>query len=1108
MNYKISIIVPIYNVEDYLSDTLDSIISQSIGIENLEVILVDDKSSDGSADIIKHYVEKFDNFKGIFLEKGSGFPGKPRNVGLEFATSDFIMFLDSDDLLVQNACEVLYDMILKEDADIVCGSYTKKNKLGVDEFNYGIWVSTLTDLSENYSTRLNKTKELLSDPNFKLTVTNLEDNGTVLGNANVWGKIFRADLIKENNILFPEDIVAQDSVFLLESFYCADKIVFIKDVIVHYNNMRDDVDDKSISYVKSNKNLFGRIKAYGLMHNLSKRFGYEKLFYRYLLGHKLKYWFGSHLLETYVSTSEIESIFKDNYELFNQAYLNNEMLPKKAKKIFKEVADKDFHIAAKNVSKLQKHHFKKNFDIDVSVIISIDGMVKYPFKSLEHVMNQSLKNIEIICIDEEYSEETSKLLNIYKSNDNRIKVISKSDSNTINLKNNAINIAQGEFILFLEHNAWLEDNALEKLIQNAISNDSELVLFDVMEHKDNNVLKNRVSVPFDSSEDYDNFTFNHLFISDYVFNLNYCGTKFYRTSFLLNNDIYFNDFSYFDDILFHIKSLMFAKQISFCPDFLYNYSWNNQSPIKNEIVSTEKSFIIFEILDEVNGFIKENGFYDSYQHNFLNFKISHLKYRLNEVANHRKEKLYSLIRTEFNNIDVSSDNLKELSFDNYKFYINVLTFDSFFEFIYYQDVEFNNDNIEYSNILNSQNELIVDLDNKISLLTEDNLILNKFLNDILQNNFISDAIHRIQELNLFDETFYRSTYNYDGDLNPLIHYIYKGYKYGWNPCNEFDASFYTSLNSNLQKSKMNPLLYFVMNGLDEGIIRINDGVKALRAINKKEVDVEFNNFNNLGVKTIKRKQKVIISLTSFPHNIDNVHYCIFSLLNQKFLPDEVILWLAEDQFPNKYGDLSKELLKLLNNGLTINWCTNIKSYQKLIPSLNNYSDDIIITVDDNIYYPDFWLSNLMDEYYRNPNCILCYQSKKISFDENRKINNYGDWKLCRDEHHPSYLNFGIGAAGILYPPNSLNKNVSDENLFVKLCPYSEDLWFWAMAVLNHTKIKVIGDKMNNLVYVDPSRELHLFDGNEDNPKKQIDNQIKKVLNYYPDIMSIIVNENK
>ena len=82
-----------------------------------------------------------------------------------------------------------------------------------------------------------------------------------------------------------------------------------------------------------------------------------------------------------------------------------------------------------------------------------------------------------------------------------------------------------------------------------------------------------------------------------------------------------------------------------------------------EIVSTEKSFIIFEILDEVNGFIKENGFYDSYQLNFLNFKISHLKYRLNEVANHCKEKLYSLIRTEFNNIDVSSDNLKELSFD-------------------------------------------------------------------------------------------------------------------------------------------------------------------------------------------------------------------------------------------------------------------------------------------------------------------------------------------------------------------------------------------------------------------------------------------------------------
>ena len=119
MGYKISIIVPVYNVEDYLRNTLDSIVSQSFGLENLEVVLVDDKSTDGSADIIREYVDKYDNFKGIFFDEGSGFPGKPRNVGLEHATAEYIMFLDSDDWLEENACEVLYESIVDEDADNV-----------------------------------------------------------------------------------------------------------------------------------------------------------------------------------------------------------------------------------------------------------------------------------------------------------------------------------------------------------------------------------------------------------------------------------------------------------------------------------------------------------------------------------------------------------------------------------------------------------------------------------------------------------------------------------------------------------------------------------------------------------------------------------------------------------------------------------------------------------------------------------------------------------------------------------------------------------------------------------------------------------------------------
>ncbi len=83
MKYKISIIIPVHNIEKHLDKTLNSLIKQTIGIENLEIIIVNDCSTDGTAEIIKKYTDKYENFIDITLKKNSGLPGLPRNIGLE-----------------------------------------------------------------------------------------------------------------------------------------------------------------------------------------------------------------------------------------------------------------------------------------------------------------------------------------------------------------------------------------------------------------------------------------------------------------------------------------------------------------------------------------------------------------------------------------------------------------------------------------------------------------------------------------------------------------------------------------------------------------------------------------------------------------------------------------------------------------------------------------------------------------------------------------------------------------------------------------------------------------------------------------------------------------
>ena len=170
--------------------------------------------------------------------------------------TSYIMFLDSDDYLESTACEALYQTIVSEDGDIVSGSYTTINRKGVRKLNEWAWTITLTSPDMDKKTRKKRTKEILSNPDFKYVVTDLDEKPTVLGNSNIWCKIFKRSVIED--MRFPEDIVAQDSVFLLESFYRAEKIVFIRDIIVHYNNKRVKNENRSVSYEKTNKNLCGR----------------------------------------------------------------------------------------------------------------------------------------------------------------------------------------------------------------------------------------------------------------------------------------------------------------------------------------------------------------------------------------------------------------------------------------------------------------------------------------------------------------------------------------------------------------------------------------------------------------------------------------------------------------------------------------------------------------------------------------------------------------------------------------------------------------------------------------------------------------------------------
>ncbi|WP_158654730.1 MULTISPECIES: hypothetical protein [unclassified Helicobacter] len=243
----------------------------------------------------------------------------------------------------------------------------------------------------------------------------------------------------------------------------------------------------------------------------------------------------------------------------------------------------------------------------------------------------------------------------------------------------------------------------------------------------------------------------------------------------------------------------------------------------------------------------------------------------------------------------------------------------------------------------------------------------------------------------------------------------------------------------------------------------------------------------------------IISLTSFPARIKYVHYTLQSLIRQDKHPQKIILWLAMEQFPDK--KLPTTLTKTISNKkwgkmIEIRWCRDLKSYKKLLPTLQLNLNLPIITVDDDIYYPKHWLTSLWESYCKFPMCISTHLAAKVEL--HVPVNSWNS----TESKTPSLKHLAVGAAGVIYPPNCLHEDISDYEKITRLAPLADDLYFWSMAILNNTQTVVVDNSMKNLQKsISHFESPNLGDQNGLGGQNQI--QLEKILEHYPQISKII-----
>ncbi|AEP88485.1 glycosyltransferase family 2 protein [Bacillus spizizenii] len=216
---KISIVIPVYNSEDLISECLDSLVNQTMPKEDYEIICVDDKSTDSSLDILNQYKKKYENVVVIERTVNSGGPGAPRNDAIKIAKGEYILFVDSDDYLGNEALLRWYNFSKENQSDITLGKLKGVNGRGVP-------------------------KSMFNETNSDV---DLVDSRIVFSLGPT--KLYKTSLLKENQITFPTHIkAAEDQVFTMKAYLKAKKISVLADYDYYYAVKRDG-DHMSSAYV-------------------------------------------------------------------------------------------------------------------------------------------------------------------------------------------------------------------------------------------------------------------------------------------------------------------------------------------------------------------------------------------------------------------------------------------------------------------------------------------------------------------------------------------------------------------------------------------------------------------------------------------------------------------------------------------------------------------------------------------------------------------------------------------------------------------------------------------------------------------------------------------
>ncbi len=677
---KISVIVPVYNVEKYLSDCLDSILNQTFA--DIEVICVNDGSTDSSRKILTEYEQKDKRIK--IIDKENGGLSSARNAGMKVATGDFISFVDSDDWIDKTMLEKLYNNITSLNTDIaICGvhQYDETNQKYIDDEKY---------FSLGYF-----------DNSFDNRVFSYEDTTSFIMDVCVmaWNKLYRRSFLKMCNASFPDGLIFEDGPFFFSIYFKTQKVSIVRDLLYYYRINRpgsivqrggkqflDIIDAVELMYNSiKNTSCFEKIKDifycrkaddiifrydtidYSLKDKFSKKlrhkifmfdpviFDFETiqkmapLTYKYLMAireknHYIKYNFIKFKRASMYKIMEILYTEKDTYcfkfnkfiwkikkrdSLYNIWYSND--------KIFFVIFGLRFNINFP-YSKLEPQ-VKKRKPI-ISVIVPVYNVEGYLAKCLDSILNQTFSDIEVICVNDGSTDNSRYILEEYRQKDSRIEIIDKNNGGLSSARNAGMRVAMGDFISFIDSDDWVDETMLEKLYNNITSLNTDIAICGVHQYDETQQKLSDDDKYFTLgyfNENFDNRVFSYEDTTSFMMDVCVMAwNKLYRRSFLEQCEAKFPEGLIFEDGPFFFSIYFKTKRVSIVRELLYYYRIKRLGSI---VQKGGKPFLdIIDVVELMFNSIKDLPCFNKIKNDFYIRKADDIIYRyyLSDILLKRK----------------------------------------------------------------------------------------------------------------------------------------------------------------------------------------------------------------------------------------------------------------------------------------------------------------------------------------------------------------------------------------------------------------------------------------------------------------------------------------